>query len=68
MYETSTTLTVKFIFISFVHACVCEQEKLQSVTWESTDLSSDISNRKLILAKIEEEIQNAEEVGYMSKN
>ncbi|XP_076589100.1 cilia- and flagella-associated protein 263-like [Chaetodon auriga] len=37
------------------------KERLQSVTWESTELSNDISNRKQMLAKIEEEIQHAEE-------
>ncbi|XP_044050227.1 coiled-coil domain-containing protein 113 isoform X2 [Siniperca chuatsi] len=37
------------------------KEKLQSVTRESTELSNDITNRKQMLAKIEEEIQHAEE-------
>ncbi|XP_070829041.1 cilia- and flagella-associated protein 263 [Chaetodon trifascialis] len=37
------------------------KERLQSATWESTELSNDISNRKQMLAKIEEEIQHAEE-------
>ncbi|XP_058500671.1 coiled-coil domain-containing protein 113 [Solea solea] len=37
------------------------KDKLKSVTWESTELSSDITNRKQMLAKIEEEIQQAEE-------
>uniref|UniRef100_A0A3Q1FRY0 Cilia- and flagella-associated protein 263 n=1 Tax=Acanthochromis polyacanthus TaxID=80966 RepID=A0A3Q1FRY0_9TELE len=37
------------------------KEKLQSVTLESTELSNDISKRKQLLAKIEEEIQRAEE-------
>ncbi|XP_071360930.1 cilia- and flagella-associated protein 263 [Trachinotus anak] len=37
------------------------KEKLQSVTRKSTELSNDISNRKQMLAKIEEEIQRAEE-------
>ncbi|XP_073327430.1 cilia- and flagella-associated protein 263 [Pagrus major] len=37
------------------------KEKLQSVTRESAELSSDISNRKQMLAKIEEEMQHAEE-------
>ncbi|XP_040894185.1 coiled-coil domain-containing protein 113 isoform X1 [Toxotes jaculatrix] len=37
------------------------KEKLQSVTWESTELSNDICNRKQMLAKIEEEIQHAEQ-------
>ncbi|XP_018548847.1 coiled-coil domain-containing protein 113, partial [Lates calcarifer] len=37
------------------------KEKLQSVTWESKELSDDINNRKQMLAKIEEEIQHAEE-------
>lgn len=45
-----------------LHVCVCEQEKLRSVTLESAELSNDITNRKLMLAKIEEEIQYAEEV------
>lgn len=42
--------------------CVCQQEKLQSVTLESKELSNDINNRKQMLVKIEEEIQHAEEV------
>ncbi|XP_034734313.1 coiled-coil domain-containing protein 113 isoform X1 [Etheostoma cragini] len=37
------------------------KEKLQRVTLESTQLSNDITNRKQILAKIEEELQQAEE-------
>ncbi|XP_026222208.1 coiled-coil domain-containing protein 113 isoform X2 [Anabas testudineus] len=37
------------------------KEKLRSVTLESAELSNDITNRKLMLAKIEEEIQYAEE-------
>ncbi|KAF1387107.1 hypothetical protein PFLUV_G00101830 [Perca fluviatilis] len=37
------------------------KEKLQRVTLESTELSNDIANRKQMLAKIEEEIQHAEE-------
>ncbi|KAM9351960.1 cilia- and flagella-associated protein 263-like [Symphorus nematophorus] len=37
------------------------KEELLSVTWESTELSNDISNRMQMLAKIEEEIQHAEE-------
>ncbi|XP_044212729.1 coiled-coil domain-containing protein 113 [Thunnus albacares] len=37
------------------------KEMLQSVTWESTELSNDITKRKQMLAKIEEEIQHAEE-------
>ncbi|XP_029289320.1 cilia- and flagella-associated protein 263 [Cottoperca gobio] len=37
------------------------KEKLQSVTHESTELSNDITNREQMLAKIEEEIQHAEE-------
>ncbi|KAA8590621.1 hypothetical protein FQN60_014555 [Etheostoma spectabile] len=37
------------------------KEKLQRVTLESTQLSNDITNRKQILAKIEEELQHAEE-------
>ncbi|XP_070764013.1 cilia- and flagella-associated protein 263 isoform X2 [Enoplosus armatus] len=37
------------------------KEKLRSVTWESTELSNDITSRKQMLAKIEEEIQHAEE-------
>ncbi|XP_030281698.1 cilia- and flagella-associated protein 263 [Sparus aurata] len=37
------------------------KDKLQNVTRESAELSSDISNRKQMLAKIEEEIQRAEE-------
>lgn len=54
----------------FVCLCVClyKQEMLQSVTWESTELSNDITKRKQMLAKIEEEIQHAEEVCYQSKN
>ncbi len=46
---------------------VCKQEMLQSVTQESTELSSEISNRKQMLAKIEDDIQHAEEVCYWSK-
>ncbi|XP_053175748.1 coiled-coil domain-containing protein 113 [Scomber japonicus] len=37
------------------------KEKLQSVTWESTELSNDIIKRKQMLAKIEQEIHQAEE-------
>ncbi|KAK2918098.1 hypothetical protein Q8A73_004844 [Channa argus] len=37
------------------------KEKMQSVTWESAELSNDITSRKEMLAKIEEEIQHAEE-------
>ncbi|XP_045894366.1 coiled-coil domain-containing protein 113 isoform X2 [Micropterus dolomieu] len=37
------------------------KEKLQNVTLESTELSKDIANRKHMLAKIEEEMQQAEE-------
>ncbi|XP_026166773.1 coiled-coil domain-containing protein 113 [Mastacembelus armatus] len=37
------------------------KEKLQNITWESTELSNDITNRKQMLMKIEEEIQHAEE-------
>ncbi|XP_054476724.1 coiled-coil domain-containing protein 113 [Anoplopoma fimbria] len=37
------------------------KEKLQSVTLEATELNNDITNRKQMLAKIEEEIQHAEE-------
>ncbi|XP_034540690.1 coiled-coil domain-containing protein 113 [Notolabrus celidotus] len=37
------------------------KEKLQSVTRESTELSNDITNRKQALAKIQEEIQHAQE-------
>ncbi|XP_036961856.1 coiled-coil domain-containing protein 113 isoform X1 [Acanthopagrus latus] len=37
------------------------KEKLQKVTRESAELSSDISNRKQMLAKIEGEMQRAEE-------
>lgn len=46
--------------------CVCErdQEKLQSVTEMSAELSSDITNRKQMLLKIEEEIQHVQEVGH----
>uniref|UniRef100_A0A8C4NU75 Cilia- and flagella-associated protein 263 n=1 Tax=Dicentrarchus labrax TaxID=13489 RepID=A0A8C4NU75_DICLA len=44
-----------------VCVCVCQQEKLRRVTLESTELSNDISNRKQMLTKIEEEIQHAEE-------
>ncbi|XP_029378194.1 cilia- and flagella-associated protein 263 isoform X2 [Echeneis naucrates] len=36
------------------------KEKLQNVTWESTELSKDLTKRKQLLAKIEEEIQKAE--------
>lgn len=46
---------------------LCKQEMLQSVTQESTELSSEINNRKQMLAKIEDEIQRAEEVCYWSK-
>ncbi|XP_020495410.2 cilia- and flagella-associated protein 263 [Labrus bergylta] len=38
-----------------------QKEKLQSVTRESTELSNDITNKKQILGKIEEEIQHAQE-------
>uniref|UniRef100_UPI0037E8354F cilia- and flagella-associated protein 263 n=1 Tax=Semicossyphus pulcher TaxID=241346 RepID=UPI0037E8354F len=38
-----------------------QKEKLQSVTQESTELSNDITNRKQILANIEEKIQHAQE-------
>ncbi|XP_042369665.1 coiled-coil domain-containing protein 113-like, partial [Plectropomus leopardus] len=38
-----------------------QKEKLQCVTQESKELSNEISNRKQMLAKIEEEIQRAEE-------
>lgn len=48
--------------------CVCQQEKLQSVTIELKDLSDDIITRKLMLAKIEQEIQNTEKVRQSSKN
>lgn len=41
----------------------CQQEKLQSVTLELKELSEDIITRKQMLAKIEQEIQNAEKVG-----
>uniref|UniRef100_A0A3P8RW38 Cilia- and flagella-associated protein 263 n=1 Tax=Amphiprion percula TaxID=161767 RepID=A0A3P8RW38_AMPPE len=41
--------------------CFCKQEKLQSATLESAELSNDISKRRQLLAKIEEEIQHAEE-------
>ncbi|XP_059190761.1 coiled-coil domain-containing protein 113 [Centropristis striata] len=37
------------------------KEKLQRVTQESIELSNDITNRKQMLAKIEEEIKHAEE-------
>ncbi|TKS73178.1 Coiled-coil domain-containing protein 113 [Collichthys lucidus] len=37
------------------------RKKLQSVTLESTELSNDISSRKQLMAKIEEEIQRTEE-------
>ncbi|KAF0041397.1 hypothetical protein F2P81_007295 [Scophthalmus maximus] len=37
------------------------KEKLQCVTMESTELSNDITSRKQMLAKIEEEMQHAEE-------
>uniref|UniRef100_A0A671YJH3 Cilia- and flagella-associated protein 263 n=1 Tax=Sparus aurata TaxID=8175 RepID=A0A671YJH3_SPAAU len=47
--------------VKSICACVCQQDKLQNVTRESAELSSDISNRKQMLAKIEEEIQRAEE-------
>ncbi|XP_023271263.1 coiled-coil domain-containing protein 113-like [Seriola lalandi dorsalis] len=36
------------------------KEKLQNVTWDSTELSNDITSRKQMLAKIEEEIQHNE--------
>lgn len=49
--------------ISFT-VCVYEQEKLQNMTQESTELSNDITNRKQMLEKIEEEIHQAEEVCY----
>lgn len=41
---------------------MCLQEKLQSVTRESTELSDDITKKKQMLAKLEEEIVRAEEV------
>ncbi|XP_039988377.1 coiled-coil domain-containing protein 113 isoform X2 [Xiphias gladius] len=37
------------------------KEKLQNMTQESTELSNDITNRKQMLEKIEEEIRQAEE-------
>ncbi|XP_029009810.1 coiled-coil domain-containing protein 113 isoform X2 [Betta splendens] len=37
------------------------KEKLQRVTQESTELSNDITNRKLLLAKIEEDLEHVEE-------
>uniref|UniRef100_A0A3Q0RPV3 Cilia- and flagella-associated protein 263 n=1 Tax=Amphilophus citrinellus TaxID=61819 RepID=A0A3Q0RPV3_AMPCI len=40
---------------------LCEQEKLQSVTLVSTQLNSDITKVRQMLAKIEEELQQAEE-------
>ncbi|XP_041651010.1 coiled-coil domain-containing protein 113 isoform X3 [Cheilinus undulatus] len=42
-------------------ALSAQKEKLQKVTQQSTELSSDITNRKQTLARIEEEIQQAEE-------
>lgn len=50
------------------YICVCQQEKLQSVTIELKDLSDDIITRKLMLAKIEQEIQYTEKVRQSSKN
>lgn len=41
---------------------MCQQEKLQSVTLESSELSSDLNKKKQMLEKIEEELQHAEEV------
>lgn len=49
-----------------VCVCVCKQEKLQSVTSESKELSSDINKRKQMLMKLEEKMQNAEEVYQQS--
>ncbi|XP_037623700.1 coiled-coil domain-containing protein 113 [Sebastes umbrosus] len=43
------------------------KDKLQRVALESTELSNDIINRKQMLAKIEEEIQNAEEERLKAK-
>ncbi|XP_051238776.1 coiled-coil domain-containing protein 113 [Dicentrarchus labrax] len=43
------------------HVLSSHKEKLRRVTLESTELSNDISNRKQMLTKIEEEIQHAEE-------
>ncbi|XP_033477878.1 cilia- and flagella-associated protein 263 [Epinephelus lanceolatus] len=43
------------------HVLSSHKEKLQSVTRESTELSNDITSRKQMLAKIEEEMQHAEE-------
>ncbi|XP_068595940.1 cilia- and flagella-associated protein 263-like [Brachionichthys hirsutus] len=40
--------------------CLCPQEKLETVTLETAQLSRDISSRKLMLAKMEKEIQHAE--------
>lgn len=51
----------------FVCVYVCIQEKLQSVTWESTELSNDIIKRKQMLAKIEQELHQAEEVCHQPK-
>uniref|UniRef100_A0A668T3H8 Cilia- and flagella-associated protein 263 n=1 Tax=Oreochromis aureus TaxID=47969 RepID=A0A668T3H8_OREAU len=39
---------------------LCEQEKLQSVTLMSAELSNDIAKVRQMLAKIEEELQHAE--------
>uniref|UniRef100_A0A7N8YME5 Cilia- and flagella-associated protein 263 n=1 Tax=Mastacembelus armatus TaxID=205130 RepID=A0A7N8YME5_9TELE len=55
--ETDDIFSVILSSLSYV----CKQEKLQNITWESTELSNDITNRKQMLMKIEEEIQHAEE-------
>lgn len=47
-------------------ACVYQQEKLQSATSESNELSSDIHNRRQKLQRLEGKLQGAEEVRHES--
>ncbi len=68
-----TTSAEQLITLTLLPVCkmcvrVFQQEKLLSLTRESTELSNDISNRKQMLAKIEEEVQQAEEVCDSFKN
>lgn len=46
--------------------CVYQQEKLQSATSESNELSSDIHNRRQKLQRLEGKLQGAEEVRHES--
>lgn len=66
IFPLESKVCVFLMCTTFYFLCVCvrDQEKLQSVTEMSAELSSDITNRKQMLLKIEEEIQHVQEVGH----